>query len=378
MSQAQTGEKTEKASPQKLRKAREQGQATRSRDIGTAVGLLVSLKLVVWLLPRWMVDFRQLFILALPGGGLDSIGDAASQLFPAMLLLTVKMLLPLLALPTCIALASLFPGGWLWAPQMALPRMQRLQPLENLKRMVTPKHYAQTATLVFKSLLLGAVLAWLLRHDLAAYMRLQGAPLADALRGGARLLLDGVAWLCAVFVLFALVDAPVQRLLFLREQRMSRHDVKEEHKTSEGRPEVKQRIRQLRRLMLRNGIRKAVPGANVVVVNPSHYAVALKYNERQAMAPFVVAKGVDEAALFIRRVAEEHGVEVLSLPPLARAVYHTSQVNQQIPAALYDAVAQALIYVLQIKAFRAGHRRAQPQLPTALDIPAELLKTEPA
>src|SRR5690606_13841831 len=161
---------------------------------------------------------------------------------------------------------------------------------------------------------------------------LQGVPLEDALAGGSRLLLDTVLWLCAVLAAFALADVPVQGLLFLREQRMSKRDLKEEHKQNEGRPEVKQRMRQLRRAMLHNGIRRAVPKADVVVVNPTHYAVALKYDESRAQAPFVLAKGLDESALFIRQVAEAHGVEVLELPPLARAGYHTSQVNQQIPA----------------------------------------------
>jgi len=375
MSQAQSGERTEQATPHKLRKARQEGQATRSRDVGTAVGLLVSIKLALWLLPGWGEDFRRLFALALPAGGHP---DAASQLFTVTVLLTGKMLLPLLAVPACIALSALFPGGWIWAPQLALPKLDRLQPMAHFKRMFSPKHFVQTGATVLKALALAAVLAWLVRHNMRAYLGLQGASLQAALTGGAHLLVTSLLWLCAVLAAFALFDAPVQHLLFLREQRMSKQDIREEHKSTEGRPEVKQRIRQLRRLMLRNGLRRSVPGADVVVVNPTHYAVALKYDESRAQAPYVVAKGVDETALFIRRIAEERGVEVLSLPPLARAVYHTSQVNQQIPAALYDAVAQALIYVLQIKAFRAGQRRQAPQLPTRLDIPADLTDPEPA
>src|SRR5690606_4920516 len=194
----------------------------------------------------------------------------------------------------------------------------------------------------------------------------------QALRIGADLMMSGVMALCMVFVLFAVIDVPVQRLLFLREQRMTKQEVKEEHKTTEGRPEVRQRIRQLQTQIARRSVRKTVPTADVVIVNPRHYAVALKYDERRAEAPFVVAKGIDEMALYIRHLAKLHDVEVVSAPPLARAIYNTSQVNQQIPAALYQAVARVLSYVLQIKAFRNGARPSPPELPVDLPVPEHL------
>ncbi|WP_263406606.1 EscU/YscU/HrcU family type III secretion system export apparatus switch protein [Candidatus Dactylopiibacterium carminicum] len=204
-------------------------------------------------------------------------------------------------------------------------------------------------------------------------MNLQALSLDQALLTGAGLMLDGILALCAVFVIFALIDLPVQHMIFMREQRMSKRELKEEHKTSEGRPEVRQRIRQLQQQMARRSVRKLVPDANVVIVNPEHYAVALKYDETRADAPFVIAKGVDEMALYIGRIAREHEVEVVPLPPLARAIYNTSQVNQKIPAPLYKAVAVVLSYVLQLKAFRSGQRRAEPQLPESLPISAQFL-----
>ncbi|MBD9370947.1 flagellar type III secretion system protein FlhB [Xanthomonas sp. XNM01] len=379
MSGSQTGDKTEQPTAQKLRKARQEGHVPRSRDIGTAVGILVCLKLTLWMLPWWLEDFRRLFALGMADhGGMGSLDSATSQLFPSTLVLIAKMLLPLAAVPFCIAVASLFPGGLLLSSHQLIPKFSRVNPITNLKKFVSPRHYAQTGIMILKALSVIAVLWWLSRRNLAHFAQLQGAPLEVALLHGSRLLTDTVLWLCAVLIVFALIDVPVQRLLFMREQRMSKRDIKDEHKTSEGRPEVKQRMRQLRRAMAHSGIRRSVPGADVVVVNPTHYAVALKYDESRAQAPFVLAKGVDETALFMRQVAEQHGVEILTLPPLARAVYHTSQVNQQIPAALYDAVAQVLIYVLQIKAFRRGERRARPQLPAHFDIPAALTDPEPA
>ncbi|RTL35183.1 MAG: flagellar type III secretion system protein FlhB, partial [Rhodocyclaceae bacterium] len=209
-----------------------------------------------------------------------------------------------------------------------------------------------------------------------AFMQLQAQPLDQALAGGAGLMVDGIMALCAVFVVFALVDVPVQHFIYLRGQRMGRREMKEEHKSTEGRPEVRQRIRQIQQQLARRGVRKTVPGADVVIVNPQHYAVALKYDANRAEAPFVVAKGVDEMALYIREVATEHKVEIVPLPPLARAIYNTSQVNQQIPAPLYRAVAQVLGYVLQLKAFRNGQRPQRPDLPDPPPVPRQFLDTE--
>jgi flagellar biosynthetic protein FlhB len=183
---------------------------------------------------------------------------------------------------------------------------------------------------------------------------------------------DGLMAMISIFLLFAMVDVPLQAFLFARSQRMSKQEVKEEYKSSEGKPEVKQRIRQLQQQLARRNVNKTVPTADVVIVNPEHYAVALKYDTNRAEAPFVVAKGIDEMALYIRMIAAKHQIETVELPPLARAIYNTSQVQQQIPAALYQAVSQVLNYVLQLNAFRAGRRQAAPRFPNEVAVPAHL------
>jgi flagellar biosynthetic protein FlhB len=180
-----------------------------------------------------------------------------------------------------------------------------------------------------------------------------------------------------VFLLFAIIDVPAQAFFFARGQRMSKQEMKEEHKSNEGRPEVKQRVRQLQRQLARRSARTTVPTADVVIVNPEHYAVALKYDENRAAAPFVVAKGVDEMALYIRQIAEQHKIEILPLPPLARAIYNTSQVQQQIPVQLYQAVSQVLNYVLQLQAFRSGQRRVHPPFPHEVAVPSHLSEVTP-
>src|SRR5690606_3041963 len=157
MSQGQPGDKTEKPTPQKLRKAREEGQVARSREVGTAVGMAACVLAVLWLAPGWLDDFRQLFMLAMPGAGQGGLDDAASRLFQATLLLVGRMLLPLAAVPACIVLASLFPGGWVLAPVHLRPKFGRLDPVANLGRLFKPRHYAQTAMLVLKSAAVVAV-----------------------------------------------------------------------------------------------------------------------------------------------------------------------------------------------------------------------------
>ncbi|ONB75625.1 flagellar biosynthetic protein FlhB [Burkholderia pseudomallei] len=379
MANQDSGDKSEKATPQKLRNARRQGQIARSRDLSTAIGVLVSLKMLVLLAPSWLAEFRALFLLEL----VDATGDGAlanawSVALPVSIALFLKMIAPFFVVPLCVVLGSLLPGGWILSGAQLKPKFSRLNPMTNLGRLVSARHYGTFALSLLKALALIAMLAYLSATTLAAFLRLQHLPLQEALTRGFGLTLDGALALAAVMLVFALADVPFQRFVFLRGQRMTKQEVKDEHKNAEGRPEVRSRIRQLQRQAAQRVLSKTVPSADVVVVNPTHYAVALKYDTNRAEAPFVIAKGVDDMALAIRRIAQEHGVEVLSLPPLARAIYDTSQVNQQIPAALYRAVAQVLTYVLQLKAFRQGRRGLRPERPTDVAIPDFLDRTRPS
>lgn len=367
-------DKTEKPSAQKLRKSREQGQVPRSRDVATAIGMLACIKLIVLLMPGYLEDFRELFgagFAALDGDGTPE--NLWSSAFTTAMLLMAKMMLPLFVVPLAISLGALYPGGWVFAGSHLMPKFSRMNPLAYVQRLTQPKHVASVAASIAKAVALGLVLWHVSSSTLPDFIALQAQPLDQAIMYGAGLMLDGILALCTVFVIFALIDLPLQRFIYLREQRMTKREMKEEYKSTEGRPEVRQRIRQLQLQMARRGVRKTVPGADVVIVNPEHYAVALKYDADRADAPFVIAKGVDEMALYIREVARESNVEVVPLPPLARAIYNTSQVNQKIPAALYRAVALVLGYVLQLQAFRGGRRERAPLLPDALPIPRAFL-----
>lgn len=379
MAETGQGDKSEKASQQKLKKSRQEGQVVRSRDLSTAIGILVSLKLFVWMLPSYLQDFRLLFSQTfLPLGSEGALDNAMSIVFTTAMGLLIKMVVPLFIVPLCVVLGSLVPGGWVISTSHWMPKLERLSPAKNLGRLVSPKHGFELLVSILKAGTLGAVLFHMSRAGVNDYVQLQNQPLDQALMDGAGLMLDGLMSLCSIFILFAVIDVPAQAFFFAQGQRMSKQEVKEEHKTNEGRPELKQRIRQLQHQIARRSVRKTVPTADVVIVNPEHYAVALKYDEDRAEAPFVVAKGVDEMALYIRQVAAESGIETVSLPPLARAIYNTSQVNQQIPVPLYKAVSQVLNYVLQLQAFRHGRRTAQPLIPNDMYVPPHLSEVTPS
>ena len=379
MADSSTGDKTEKASAQKLKKARDEGQVVRSRDLATAIGILVSLKLFALMLPDYLESFRALFRLVfVPLGETGAMENAMSVVFMSAMLLLVKMVLPLAVVPVAIILGGLVPGGWVMSSKNMAPKFDRLSPMKNLGNLFTQKHAVGVATSIAKAAVLGFVLVHVTRSGIAAYVNLQRLPLMDAIADGASMMFDGLMALVAVFVIFAVLDVPIQAFQFAKNQRMSKQDQKEEHKSSEGKPEVKQRIRQLQRQLAQRSVNKTVPTADVVIVNPEHYAVALKYDTNRAEAPFVVAKGVDEMALYIKGVAAKHKIETVSLPPLARAIYNTSQVQQQIPAQLYQAVSAVLNYVLQLNAFRDGRRTAPPRLPVDVAVPHHLSEVTPS
>lgn len=377
MADSSSGDKTEKPSAQKLKKARDEGQVARSRDLATAVGILISLKVFMLMLPGYLDDMRHLFRLVfVPLGEAGDLENAMSTVFSSALLLLVHMVLPLLAVPLAIIIAGAIPGGIVASGKNLAPKFSRLNPLTNLGNLFKQKHWVGFLTSAAKAIVLGIVLWHVSNGSIKGYIELQRMPLDVAIGAGGTLVFDALMALVAVFILFALIDVPVQSFLFMRNQRMSKQDIKEEHKSSEGRPEIKQRIRQLQHQLAQRSVRKSVPTADVVIVNPEHYAVALKYDVDRAEAPFVVAKGVDEMALFIRRIAIENRLEVVELPPLARAIYHTSQVQQQIPAPLYQAVSQVLNYVLQLNAFRAGRRQAPPRFPNEVVVPPHLSEAQ--
>lgn len=367
------GDKSEQASGRKLNQAREQGQVARSRDLATAVGLVATLQVMIIFMPDYLQMFRAIFLRGFSDtSGEGAIDNMLGSIWTDAGWLFLYMVLPLFITPVLIAAASLYPGGWVLSLQALQPKLNRFSPAQNLSKFFKAKHYSDLGMSILKVILVGSVVYNFYSSNMSNFTALPRKTLDLAVRGGVDLLLSGIMSVVTIFVILALLDVPLQRFLFMKGQRMSKKEVKEEHKSSEGNPQVKRRIRQLQMQMSRRSIRSTVPQADAIIVNPEHYAVAIRYDTQRAQAPYVLAKGVDEMAMYIREIARKHQIEVVSAPPLARAIYHTSQVNQQVPAPLYRSIAQVLHYVLQIQAFRSGQRPSRPEMPQVQEVPKEM------
>ena len=248
-----------------------------------------------------------------------------------------------------VLLAGVALGGWNFSPAALVPDFTRLSPLEGVKRLFGLRGVTELAKALLKFVVVGGVCAgvvvWLFK-DVLALGRM--APRA-AIGRGAGLLSWAFVWLCASLALVAIVDVPLQLFQFKRALRMTRQEVRDEAKEHDGSPQTKQRIRALQQATARRRMMHNVPSADVVIVNPTHFAVALKYDPKSMRAPQVVAKGVDLVAQNIRRIAEEHRVPIFDSPRLARALYKSTDLNREIPAGLYMAVAQVLSYVFRIR-----------------------------
>jgi flagellar biosynthetic protein FlhB len=360
------------ASERKIRKAREQGQVARSRDLGHFAALAVGGVALVALahpLAGWLrrllmqglrFDHHVLSDTALMGERLASLGLQ-------MMLVVLPMGLLMVGVAVAAALGG---GGWNFTTQALQPDFSRINPLTGVARLFSKDQLVQTLKACVLALVLGVLGGFYLRAHLDDFVVLLTLPLPAALSEGNQRLYGGLALLVGALALFALVDVPLQRFLLHKRLRMSHEEVKQEHKESEGSPEIKGRIRQRMREMSKKRMLANVPQADLVVTNPTHYAVALKYDEATMAAPTVVALGADLLAQRIRELAREHQVPVLEAPPLARALYAHGTLDREIPGALYTAVAQVLAYVWQLRAAMAG-RGAMPAALPELPVPAE-------
>ncbi len=281
------------------------------------------------------------------------------------------MMLPLLLTPFLVVALSLVPGGWVFSAKNFYPKFSKLNPITGIARIFKAQNLSELLKSIFKILILLGATWLLINAAIPQLIALQRTNLLEAISNAMSVAFNMMLTLMMIFVLFSLIDIPLQRFFFLKNMRMTKQERREEHKNMEGRPEVKARMKQLQRQMLQRQISKVIKQADVVITNPTHFAVALKYDPKKAAAPYVLAKGVDDMALYIRKMANSHQLEVIELPPLARAIYFTTQVNQQIPAPLYTAVAHVLSYILQLRAYRQG-RRSKPQLKGNFDIPASM------
>ena len=361
------------ASQRKIDKARGDGQVARSRDLGHLGALGAGVALLAFFAPGFAAATSRLLLtglrfdatlLAQPAAMVQRLADLGVQ----MLLL----LAPLFVAVVLVAIASgVLAGGWNFTLKPLQPKFDKMNPLTGIVRVFSGGQLTDTLKACLLALLMGTVGAVYLGQHWMRHAELLAMPLPAALAAGAELVLGGLLLIAGVLALFALVDVPLQRQLLMRRLRMSVEEMKKEHKDVEGNAEIKGRLKSRMRELASRRMLAAVPLADLVVMNPTHYAVALKYDEGSMAAPRVVAKGADLLALRIRDLAREHKVPVLQAPPLARALYTHTEVDQEIPARLFSAVAQVLAWVYQLRDALAAGRTLATEAPVP-EIPADL------
>ena len=368
-------EKTESATPRRLQKAREEGQIVRSRELST-FALLAAGFFGVWGMSDHIGEHLQGMLRTALKFDHATVFETRSMMIGAGVASREGLyaLLPVLAFTGLAALlAPMALGGWQLSAKGLEPKFNRLDPIAGLGKIFSINGPIQLGMSLAKTLVVGVIggtAIWNRREEILA---LATQPLQLALANTAHLVAVCCGMTVAGMLAVAALDVPYQLWEFHKKLRMSKEEVKREHRESEGDPHVKGRIRQQQRAMARRRMMTNVPKADVVVTNPTHFAVALQYTDGEMRAPKVVAKGVNLVAARIREIAAENNVPLLEAPPLARALYHNVDLNREIPGPLYGAVAEVLAWVYQLRRFNTEGGVA-PVAPTEFDVPAELDK----
>lgn len=374
MAENSAQEPTEQATPKRLREAREKGQIPRSRELNSLALLMASAGGLLIMGETMVNDLKAMmqYGLAIEQARSLNINSVVETLSVITMqsLLTVAPLFLLLVVTTILTPIGL--GGFSFSLKAISFKIEKLDPIKGLGRIFALRGLMELLKVLAKFSLVAAVSGLILWSLINELLGLGDEPLQQALSHLARMC--GWAFLAcsSALILVAAIDVPFQLWQHAKDMRMTKQEVKDESKETDGRPEVKQRIRSMQQELSQRRMMEAVPDADVVITNPTHFAVALRYDQFNMMAPIVVAKGADNVAAQIRRIAEENHVMVVSSPPLARALYASTEIDQQVPAGLYVAVANILSYVYQIDAARYGGADL-PEMPTELPIPDELI-----
>jgi len=373
MAEDDSQEKTEEASGRKIEKAREQGQIPRSRDLTTSVVLLLgSIGLLYYadfMGGKFVAMMHNNFILSR-----ETIFDTNAMIghFVAAMYQGLLGMMPFMAL--MLAASIIGPvalGGWLFSAESMLPKLSRMDPLAGLKRMFSMKSLIELVKATAKVSIILGVTILLLKHYAQPMFRLSDEDINIAIIHSAKISAWATIALSACTLLIAAVDVPLQLWEYNKKLKMSKQELKDEYKDTDGKPEVKGRIRQLQREMAQRRMMSNVPSADVIITNPTHYAVALRYNPETMATPILLAKGGDNVALKIREIANLHEIEIIESPVLARAIFHTTELDAEIPAGLYLAVAQVLAYVFQLRNYRKG-RGQKPKYPNNINVPKDM------
>ena len=373
MAEENDSERTQPASPRRLEQAREDGEVARSQELNT-FALLAVAGMSVWILGGEILSG----LIGLMRSALTLTADDVFQTGQMLRLLGEHggtgfgAIAPVLAAAFLAALiAPLLLNGWLFTLKPLQPKFSRLNPLAGMGRMFSLHGLVELAKAVAKVLVVGGMAALVIWNSLDAVVSLSQESTLSASLHAARL----VGWTLLLTIggmaLIAAVDVPYQLWNHAKKLRMSPAELRREARESEGDPQIKARVRNLQREAARKRMMAEVPKADVIITNPTHYAVALSYRENSMRAPRVVAKGQDLTAQRIRELAGEHRVPIVEAPPLARALYRHAELGDEVPESLYTAVAEVLAYVFQLRRFQVEGGRV-PQLPGDIVVPAAL------
>ena len=378
MAESESGaDKTEYPTEKRKKDTREKGEIARSKELNTlAIMLAGSIGLLIFggALAQDMMELMR-YNFSISRDTLlntDSMGAFLLHSGKVALLAVQPVLITLLiaALVGPIAL-----GGWLFAAGSMAPKFSRMNPAAGLKRMFSAKALVELLKALAKFFIVLIVALLVLQSDIDDLLRIAQEPLEQAVIHSLQVVAWSALWMACGLILIAAVDVPVQLWESHKKLLMTKQEVRDEHKDQEGRPEVKQRIRQLQREMSQRRMMAAIPDADVIITNPTHYAVALKYDPEKGGAPMLLAKGSDFLALKIREIGAKHTILLLESPALARSIYYSTELDQEIPAGLYLAVAQVLAYVYQIRQYQAGKGK-RPDPLDDLPIPPDLRRDE--
>ena len=373
MADQDSQDRTQPATPKRIAKAREEGQVARSKDLGHFAAIAAGGSVLVATMPMLADWMKQILLhgLRFDLAMVQNTGFMTARLQE----LAVRMLwvvLPFGALMTLTGIgASIAMGGWNFTLKPLLPQFGKLNPLQGLVGMVSKDKLVDVLKASLLAIVIGTIGALYLKSHIDEFTALLAMPLPAGIQQAASTMLSGVMLMLLALALFAAIDVPLQRFQHAQRLRMSHTEIKQENKEQQGNQEIKGKIRARMREVSKRSMLTAVPTADLVVMNPTHYAVALKYDEKSMGAPRVVAKGADLFALTIRDLANASKVPVLEAPVLARALYAHAEIDHEVPAALFAAVAQVLAYVYQLRAALAG-RVAMPATFPDLDVPREL------
>lgn len=366
-------EKTEEASARRIEKAREEGQIPRSRDLTTTAVLLLA-AIGLYMFSGFMGGkiigiTRESFTLT--RADIFDPNSMIAHLVRAMFqgLLSITPLMALLLLASIVGPIAL--GGWIMSAKAMQPNFSRMDPVAGLKRIFSAKSLIELGKALGKVFVILLATIWLLKFYAQDMFRLSDEDPLNAILHSLEISVFATIALAAVTILIAAIDVPLQIYEYNKKLKMSRQDLKDEAKDTDGKPEVKGRIRQLQREIAQRRMMAKVPEADVIITNPTHFAVALKYDPETMDTPILLAKGGDNIALKIREIAKAHNVELLESPALARAIFYTTELDQSIPSGLYLAVAQVLAYVFQLRNYRKG-RGQKPKYPRNITLPPDM------